>query len=324
MHELFGFFEAEQPRVNKFLSAEIEKLHPLVRSVARDVFAGGGKRLRPLLLLLVARSLGCTRQDEALYSMASSLEFLHSATLLHDDILDGAEMRRGAPAAHTIHGVSTTILAGDALLALSNKLMADTGNPKLTTCIAEAIINTAVGEIAEIAHIRDASLTEDGYIEIITGKTAYLIQAACRCGAIACDASPDVEQAAADYGLFLGIAFQLVDDALDYASSQEKLGKPVGRDLREGKVTLPLLYYLQQAGDADRAWALERLSNVSTSEEDYNALVAAIRDIGGDSKTRELAADYLERAGKALSMFPDSREKDLLQMVLNYVLTREK
>jgi len=325
MRELKEFLEAEQPRVNAFLFKEIEELHPLIRPVAQHVFQGGGKRLRPLLVLLAARSLGHEApRDDSLYRMACSLEFLHSATLLHDDILDGAELRRGTPSAHMVFGQTQTILAGDALLALGNKLMADTGDPRLTTCISEAIIRTAVGEIAEIAHIRDGALSEAQYLEIITGKTAFLIQAACRSGALAARAEDRLVQAAADFGLNLGIAFQLVDDALDYEASQEQLGKPAGSDLREGKLTLPLLYYLQQADSERRSWFLERLAMSSFTEAEMQTLVQEIRDLGCEKRTRQLAGEYVARAAEALGGFPQTPEKALLEQVLDYVLTREK
>ncbi len=322
MRELYGFLEAEQPRINAFLCQEIDSLHELVRPVALHVFQGGGKRLRPLLLLLVARSLGARGDD--LYPLACALEFLHSATLMHDDILDAAELRRGVPAAHTVFGLNRTILAGDALLALGNKLMAAPGKPRLTACISDAIMSTVVGEIAEIAHIRDIALSQEGYLEIITGKTACLIQAACQCGAIAADASDELVLAAADFGLNLGIAFQLVDDALDYASSAEQLGKPVGSDLREGKLTLPLLIYLGQMDANRRSWFLERLSQDGFSPEDIRELLQDIRDRGLDRRTRDLAGNYLETAAAALRLFPATEERRLLEQVLLYVLQREK
>lgn len=322
MHELYRYIENEQPRINTFLFQETERLHPLVRPVAQHVLQGGGKRLRPLLVLLLARALG--REPENIYTLASSLEFLHSATLLHDDILDGADLRRGQVAAHLIFGITRTILAGDALLALGNKLMASSGDPRLTVCISDAIINTAAGEIAEIAHIRDASLSEERYLEIITGKTAYLIQAACSVGAIAAGAADEHIQAAGDFGLNLGIAFQLVDDALDYAGERDQVGKPVGRDLLEGKLTLPLLFYLQDVDDARRSWFLERLGMGAFTEEDMRDLVTAIQEAGCDTRARNAAAGYLETASSALETFPESREKDLLRQVLQYVLAREK
>lgn len=322
MQELLRYLEDQQPRINAILDAETDKLDELVKPVVRHVLRAGGKRLRPLLTLMTARGLGY--QGEDLYLRACSLEFLHSATLLHDDILDAATLRRGFPAAHLVYGNTLTILAGDALLALGNILMAQAGDTRLTMCISEAIMRTALGEIAEITRTRDASLRIDEYLEIITGKTAYLIQAACACGALLAKAEERFERAAAQFGLNLGVAFQLVDDALDYASTTEKMGKPVGADLREGKLTLPLLYYLQDAPSADRAELMNKIKAGDMPDEEVEGYVRRVQESGGDRKTRELAGEYLDKAAQGLALFPDSPEKPLLGQMIQYVHLREK
>lgn len=322
MQELLAYIEAEQPKINHALECEVQELHPLVQSTVRHVLAGGGKRLRPLLTLLVSRALG--HDADELYPKACALEFLHSATLLHDDILDSAELRRGLPAAHTVFGSTQTILAGDALLALGNKLMAQTGDPRLTTCISEAIMHTATGEIAEIAHVRNARLTEAEYLDIVTGKTAYLIQAACRCGALLAKADKDMERSAASFGLSLGIAFQLVDDALDYASTSQETGKPVGADIREGKVTLPLLMYLHDLEPDKREDFARKFQKQLMVGPEYEEVAIKVRQGGYAEATRVKARDYAERARESLARFPESRERGLLGEALDYVLFRQK
>jgi len=232
MQELKARIIAEQPRFNATLATEVGTLHPLVQPVAAHVLKAGGKRLRPLLTLLVARALGYA--DDDIYPLACSVELLHSATLLHDDILDDADLRRGMAAAHTVFGSTATVLAGDALLALANLIVARYGDPRLTACISEAIIRTATGEIVEIAHMRGTDHGRDTYIDIITGKTAWMLRASCELGALRAGASEEAVRAAAAFGLDLGIAFQIVDDALDFADRADT-GKPVGGDLREGK-----------------------------------------------------------------------------------------
>ncbi|CAM2058283.1 Polyprenyl synthetase family protein [Desulfovibrionales bacterium] len=327
MRAFLEYMEAEQPRINAVLEAETVRLHPLVQPVVRYVLQAGGKRLRPMLALLTARTMG--HAADTAYTMACSLEFLHSATLLHDDVLDDAKLRRGLPAAHIIHGLTETILAGDALLALGNQLMAEYGEPRLTSCISEAILRTTTGEIAEIAAAGNLELTEADYLDIVAGKTAYLIQAACRCGAILAGASTELEAAAATFGLNLGIAFQLVDDALDYSGTTETIGKSVGADLAEGKITLPLLLYLatlapaQRQGLMDRSKAEAKEGHTFTSNIVIEA-VAAVRATGCDLRTREVAARYLESAREALKHFPTGRESELLGLSLQYVLNREK
>ncbi|AGW13248.1 polyprenyl synthetase family protein [Megalodesulfovibrio gigas] len=328
MHALLQYLQAEQPRINAVLDRLLADLNPLVRPVAEHVLAAGGKRLRPLLLLLTARSLG--RDDDALYPLACSLEYLHSATLLHDDILDGAVLRRGRPAAHTLFGLAPTILAGDVLLALGNRLMADAGDARLAVCISKSIMATATGEVQEIAQVGNINLTLADYLEIITGKTAWLLQAACQCGAIAAGATPVQEAAAARYGLDLGIAFQLVDDALDYDATREKAGKPVGADLLEGKVTMPLLFYLEQAPAAEKevlAGLMARLRQGDAPEQLaplFAPFVQRVAACGGAQKTRDAAREYIRTAAAALDAFPAGREKDMLLEAVAYVVARER
>ncbi|GAB7079068.1 polyprenyl synthetase family protein [Megalodesulfovibrio paquesii] len=328
MHALLEYLHAEQPRINASLQALLAELNPLVKPVAEHVLAAGGKRLRPLLLLLCARGLG--RDDDALYPLACSLEYLHSATLLHDDILDDATLRRGRPAAHTLFGLTPTILAGDVLLALGNRLMADSGDARLTACISRSIMATATGEILEIAQVGNIGLTVQQYLEIITGKTAWLLQAACQSGAIAAGATPEQEAAAAAYGLDLGIAFQLVDDALDYDATREKAGKPVGADLLEGKVTMPLLFYLETAPVEEKtalAALMARLRQGEAPESlaaEFAPFVGKVAACGGAARTRAAARDCALRAAAALDAFPASKEKELLLEAVAYVVAREK
>lgn len=311
----------ELPLIDQAIQAEIRDLPPLVRPVAEHVMNAGGKRLRPMLTILFARATNFRRQN--LYTLASTLEFMHAATLMHDDILDNADLRRGEPAAHTVFGVTPTILAGDILLALANSIVARTKNPALTACISQAIMRTAAGEIMEISLIGNPDITRAEYIEIITGKTAYLIQAACEFGVIAAEQSEAMRERARLFGLNLGIAFQLVDDALDYTSSAETSGKPLGGDLREGKYTLPLLLYLESLPEAERKTLIAELGS-DLSEARQDAIVAAVDSQGFAEKTRLEAKVYLDLARQALEGCPVSPEKDLLLAMADFVLTRKK
>lgn len=316
--------DAELARVNAFIDAEIARLPGLIRPVAAHAFEGGGKRLRPLLTLLFARALGLSKDVDP-YPLACSLEFLHTATLLHDDILDSADLRRGKPAAHVRFGVTETVLAGDALLALANKLVAGYGRPVLTTVLAEAIIRTASGEIDEIASLRDPNLTRARYMEIITGKTAYLFQAACEAGALLAGAPEQAVSLAAAYGLNLGIAFQLVDDAIDYEADEATMGKPRGGDLREGKYTLPLLMYADSLDPAERAKLMTALSGGAEAADGYLAGVArAVMDGGFTARTKQEAQGLLDAAARALESLPRGRERDVLYEALGFVLKRKK
>jgi len=320
--QLKAAFLKELPAINAAIGREIDALPALVRPVAAHVMDAGGKRLRPMLTILFARAQNF--RSENLHTLASSLEFLHSATLMHDDILDNADLRRGEPAAHTLFGITPTVLAGDVLLALANEIVARTGNPALTSCISQAIMQTATGEIMEIAAIRKADISRAEYIEIITGKTAYLIQSACEFGVIAAQGSERAREGARTFGLNLGIAFQLVDDALDYTSRADTSGKPLGGDLREGKFTLPLLMYLESLPDEQRALITRELTDINLPPARQDRIIADIAGQGFAQRTRGEAKSYLALASRALDVLPECLEKKLLGAMIDFVLTRDK
>ncbi len=322
MSDIADIVSREVPAINRYLESATETLNPMVQPVVRHVLLAGGKRLRPLLTILTARAMGYRGDD--VYPLACSLEFLHSATLLHDDILDGAKLRRGRESAHVRFGSTHTILAGDVLLALANRLVAEYDNPELTKLLSEALLQTATGEILEIAHLRDVDLPLSTYFSIITGKTAYLIQAACQCGAVLAGASPELIQAAADLGHHIGVAFQLVDDALDYTSPATVSGKPTGGDLKEGKVTLPLLLYLQGLPFEERRRLAEDFRQDQLSAEDIEYLRGNVVAGGHAEKTREMAGESLAKAQAALAKFPPSPEAELIGDVLAPMLARDK
>lgn len=322
MSDIADIVSREVPAINRYLESATETLNPMVQPVVRHVLLAGGKRLRPLLTILTARAMGHRADD--VYPLACSLEFLHSATLLHDDILDGAKLRRGRESAHVRFGSTHTILAGDVLLALANRLVAEYDNPELTRLLSEALLQTATGEILEIAHLRDVDLPLETYFSIITGKTAYLIQASCQCGAVLAGASPELRQAAIDLGHHIGVAFQLVDDALDYTSPATVSGKPTGGDLKEGKVTLPLLLYLQGLPFEERRRLAEDFRQDQLSAEDIEYLRGNVVAGGHAEKTREMAGEYLAKAQAALAKFPPSPEAELIGDVLAPMLARDK
>ena len=319
----FASYQArELPRIEECLHSHISTLNPYVLPTAQHVLKAGGKRLRPLLTILCARALGYRADD--VYPLACSLELLHSATLLHDDILDGAELRRGHPAAHTVFGVTHTILAGDVLLAMANTMVAVYGKPSLTACLSDAILRTASGEIEEIARIRDVSLTTEGYLDIIIGKTACLIQSACRAGALLAGAPVALQDAAAGYGMNLGVAFQLVDDALDYTSPKEVSGKPKGSDIQEGKLTLPLIFYLESLSPGAREGFTKAFKENTVSGNDLESALHAVASGGFAERTRDMAASYLDKARNCLEAFPDTEETALLLAALEGMSKRDK
>ncbi len=322
MNTIALYMARELPKIEACLRTHIDQLSPYVRPTAQHVLKAGGKRLRPLLTILVARALGYKGKD--IYPLACSLELLHSATLIHDDVLDGADTRRGQPAAHTVFGVTHSILTGDVLLALANTMMSSYGIPSITACLSDAILKTVSGEIIEIARIRDVDMDMDGYLEIITGKTAYLIKAACQVGAQLAGAPAHLEEAACGYGLNIGVAFQLVDDALDYTSPKEVMGKPKGADIREGKLTLPLILYMRDLPQDDRLAFTKAFKENTLTESEMDRIVADVAAQGHAQRTREMAQTYLEAAGSQLALFPDSTETKHLRAAMEGMAKRDK
>jgi len=322
MNELRAYFAGEIPGINAFLAAEADKFDGLVRDVARHVLLSGGKRIRPMLSILFARALG--HQGNDMLPIACAIEMLHTATLLHDDVLDQAQTRRGKTSAHVTYGVTETILAGDVLLALANKLGADYDIPRLNALLARGIMATAEGEILELAHTAKPTLDRQTYLDIVIGKTARLIETACRCGAGLASRDRGLEDMAGAYGLNLGIAFQLVDDALDYTISESEMGKPAGGDLREGKMTLPLILLLESMPQGEARDLLARLREKRLTQEEAGRIVASVREMGLAEKTREAAQAYIASALRELEALPDSPERVVLAQAAEYVLTRRK
>ena len=321
MLELKQRLAAEMPALEAALQGATLALPVPVQPTARHIFAAGGKRLRPFLTVLLARLLGYRADD--IYPLAVSMEMLHAATLLHDDVLDEAVTRRGQPAAHTLFGTTITILAGDALLAAANLMVAGHGDTRLSACFSEATARTAAGEILEIEYMRRLDQPAGVYEAVVLGKTAWLLRASCVMGALKAGADSEAVEHAAAYGEALGMAFQMVDDALDFAP-ESVTGKPTGGDLREGKLTPPLRMYREGLNDLDRAAFDQYFTTGSFSAEDAARIGQEICALGYDQRTRQLAGQYLDKAQEALAFLPDGPERLLLTQMTDYVQNRNK
>ncbi len=321
MEKLKSYFEKHLPNIEKNFSLLLKDVDPYVREIAEHILKSGGKRLRPMLCILTARAYGYNKPD--IYPVACVLEFIHSATLLHDDIIDHAEIRRGNKAAHKIFGETKTILTGDALLALSNKIVTNYNNIKLMRCLSEAIYQTCAGEILEIDKMKKSWISKDEYFQIIRGKTAYLIQFSCESGAILAEADEKDLAIVRKFGLNLGIAFQLVDDVLDYSLNQEKLGKPIGGDLREGKITLPLILYLDTFENSKKIEMLKKIKKNELKQEECLKIINDINKKGVLKKSLEACDFYVKEAKQAITQFPNSLEKEILNDVVDFVKNRE-
>lgn len=321
MKTFAAYFSKELPRINQYLESILNDLPSSVQEIAAHVILSGGKRLRPLLLVLFASVLGCKK--ESVYSLAAAFELLHSASLLHDDILDQAQSRRKKTAAHLVFGVNKTVLAGDALFARASSLVAAENNLQMMICFAEAMEKTVTAEIQELELLNRPDVSMNDYLEVITGKTAYLIQACCEFGVLAADGNLRQLRAAKVYGLNIGIAFQLVDDALDYSAAEDISGKPQGGDLREGKLTLPLIFYLNNLSAAEKMNFWEELKQ-GFSQQRLQELLQDINTQNYPQRTRQTARKYLEIAARELEIFPSGEVREVLREIIEFIWRREK
>lgn len=292
----------------------------LVSQIAGHILFSGGKRLRPLLMVLSARICGYKGDYDKIFS--TIFEYLHAATLLHDDLVDEATLRRGKPVANSIWGNAAAVLVGDFLLARSLAIAAETKRPDVIKVVSGITENMSQGEIHQLMRKGSLDLTEAEYMEIIKRKTAVLFQGTCRSGALIADVSLIKETALSDYGFNLGIAFQMVDDLLDYTLDTVTLGKEVGADLKEGKLTMPVIYSLKSADEKDRTRMENIIKNKNFSVNDFETLIGMIDKYGGQLYTQNLATEYVQNAKEALAVFQNSKTKEVLLMIADYTLSR--
>jgi octaprenyl-diphosphate synthase len=307
-------------KIEAELSENLKPYLDLVSDVARHILFAGGKRLRPLMLVLSARL--CGYEDDYAKTISTAMEYLHAATLLHDDIVDDAILRRGKTVAHSLYGNATTVLVGDFLLARALSICADSGKIKVMHIISDLTENMSTGEVHQLMRKGDVSFTEDEYLEVIRRKTAVLFQAACTVSAVIADAPEEKEKALADFGYHLGIAFQMADDLFDYTMDTAALGKEIGADLREGKLTLPVIHALKQASPSDRDQMIKIIENEAFTADEFNVLVDLLKKNDGISYTEKKAVFCIEKAKKALAVFEPSQAKDSLLDIANYALAR--
>lgn len=306
-------------------TALLDNLKPyleLVSEVAGHILFSGGKRLRPLLMVLSSRL--CGYQGEYDKTFSTIFEYLHAATLLHDDLVDEATMRRGKPVAHSIWGNSTAVLVGDFLLARGLSIAAATESPAIIRVIADITENMSQGEIHQLHRKGALDLTEREYMDIIRSKTAVLFQGACRISAILAGAEKEKETALSEYGYHIGMAFQMADDLLDYTLNTQALGKTVGADLREGKLTLPVIYALKQAEPQARKRIQSLIQNENFSDDDFKWLIQTLKRCGAIDYTEHLAAEHVENARTALSIFDDSKTRDIMMDIADYAIVRKQ
>jgi octaprenyl-diphosphate synthase len=312
--------EQDLADIEAALSDNLNPHLELVKDVAGHILFSGGKRLRPLLMVLSARLCGYDGSYDKTFSTA--LEYLHTATLLHDDVVDEATLRRGRQAAHTRWGPAITVLVGDYLLAKAMSISVGTGSLRVMQILAKLTETMSQGEVYQLMRKGDIDLSEEDYLNVIRQKTAVLFEAACQVSAIIAGAPAEKEMALTAYGFNLGIAFQMMDDLLDYTLSTAELGKEVGADLREGKLTLPVIRALGRASSSDRRRMGQIIRNSDFSVAEFKELTALLEQYGGIAHTRKTAAGYIDRAKQALSIFEPCHTLQTMLDIADYALQR--
>jgi octaprenyl-diphosphate synthase len=317
---ILGLTATAMNAVNAIILDRMQSEIPLIPALAGHLIAGGGKRMRPMLTLAGAELVGYNGTRH--HKLAAAVEFIHTATLLHDDVVDGSEQRRGKSAANIVFGNPATVLVGDFLFSRAFELMVEDGSLKVLKILSSASAIIAQGEVDQLTAQRKIETSEERYLHIIGAKTAALFAAASRIAAVVAECSEEKEQALDDYGRNLGIAFQLVDDAIDYDTGTADMGKDRGDDFREGKMTLPvILAYARGSGEERRFWE-EAIAGFRTDDEDLAHAVELIRKHDAVAATRERARHFAQRACDALSIFPDGRARQAMVEGAQFAVAR--
>jgi len=300
--------DSEMLRVDAVIRERLSSRVALIDQISQYIIGAGGKRIRPRLVLLFAEALGFRGPER--HELAAVVEFIHTATLLHDDVVDESALRRGRATANAIFGNAASVLVGDFLYSRAFQMMVSVNRMRVLQVLADATNVIAEGEVLQLMNMHDADLAVADYLQVIRFKTAKLFEASARLGAVLAGAEPSVEEACADYGRSLGTAFQLVDDLLDYEGNSSELGKNIGDDLREGKPTLPLLLAMERGSDADRALIRHAIENGELAK--LPEVLAIVRRTGALDATRAAAQAEADKARDAMAHLPPSRAREAL------------
>ena len=307
--------------VNNIIINEIGTEVPLINDLSKHILASGGKRIRPIITLLTS-SL-CNYKGKNHLALAASVEFIHTATLLHDDVIDESKMRRGVATANDIFGNKTSVLVGDFLFSRAFELMVANSPIQVLEILSKASTTIAQGEVLQLSTINNCSTSKDIYMKIIKNKTASLFSAASEISAVLSKKEVQIQRALKKYGEKLGIAFQLVDDALDYTGTKT-LGKKVGDDFKEGKMTLPAIISISQSNDKEKIFWKKAIENLDQSDSDFNKAIELINKYNGIETTIDMAKEYCIEAIQSLDIFPRSQTKLALESLAYIAINRQK
>jgi Geranylgeranyl pyrophosphate synthase len=317
---LVSLVKDDLEKVNRQIVDRMHSPVDLIPQLAGHLIAAGGKRLRPVLTLASAKLAG--HRGERHVKLAACVEFIHTATLLHDDVVDESDLRRGQASANALFGNKPSVLVGDFLFSRSFELMVEDGSLAVLAILSRASSVIAEGEVLQLVTANDTETSEDAYLEVIRSKTAALFAAACRIGAVVADRPKGEEEALDSYGLNLGIAFQLIDDVLDYSARQAVLGKTVGDDFREGKITLPIILAFRRGDDAEREFWRRTVERLEQRDGDLEHAIALMEKHGSLADTIARARHYGEVARDALGIFPDVPIKQAMIDVIDFCIER--
>lgn len=311
----------DMAKVNEIIQDQLNSEVTLINQLGFYIISGGGKRIRPLLALLSAKALGYKGKDHQM--AAAFIEFIHTATLLHDDVVDESDMRRGKETANIAFGNASSILVGDYMYTRSFQMMTSLGSLKILSLMSEAVNVISEGEVQQLINCNDPNTSEESYMQVIYSKTARLFESATQIGAILNDAPEEIERAMQNYGKYLGTAFQLIDDVLDYTANGKEMGKNVGDDLAEGKPTLPLLYAMQNGNKQQSAMIQEAIEKANGMEK-LDDILAAMHETGSLEYTTQLAYNEADKAIAELSILPESKYKEALIALAHLAVKRNK
>jgi len=318
--DLLDSIQFTMQELERELIAQLTSRVPVAFEIGAHIMNSGGKRIRPQMAIISARLGGYEGIDAV--KLSGAIECIHTATLLHDDVVDEADTRRGRPSANTLWSNEMCVLGGDFILAKAFSALTSIGNLRILEIVSTTTERLSEGELFQMMNIGNMDLTEEEYIRIITDKTAVLMEAACRGGAVLGGLNAAREEALAQYGFNLGIAFQMTDDVIDYRSDKETMGKNPGKDFEEGKLTLPLIRALKNANDREKAKVGTMIRERSPSPEDLTWVKNFLHRCGGIEETLDVSRRYLHKATQHLELFPDSEEKQALMKLADKILHR--
>lgn len=319
LDKMYELISEDLKLVDKLILDRTKNEIPLINNIVTHIVASGGKRIRPALTLISSKL--CNYSGNRQIALAAAVEFIHTATLLHDDVVDESKLRRGLPTANELFGNKASVLVGDFLFSQAFQFMVSDGSLKVLKILSDASAIIAKGEVMQLITEGEPETKIEEYLDVVTAKTAILFAAACEIGAVVAE-KEELEEKLRDFGIYLGTAFQLIDDALDYIADEKELGKTIGDDFREGKITLPVILAYKDANNEERLFFKRTLGELEQNSDDLGVALKIIKKYGSIKNTMDMARAYCDKAYNALEFFPESPSKDALSDLVAFCINR--